>query len=150
MGETRRNIMKKSMRWVLLFTTAIILLAGITFGQTLQKGNLIGVHVATIKLEPGVTMEQFLEFYQSKVIPVYEKNQVGWKCYIVKSIRGEIKNSFGLIIVIKSENDRDKYYNADGSYTELGNSLMERYKPITDELKKLGTMTTTYTDWVIQ
>ena len=95
-------------------------------------------------------MEQFLEFYKSKVIPEYEKNQVGWKFYIVKSMRGEIKNSFGFIIVIKSENDRDKYYNADGSYTELGNSLMEKYKPIIYELKKLGTITTTYTDWVIQ
>jgi len=142
--------MKNSMRWVLLFTTAIILLAGITFGQTLQKGNLIGVHVATIKLEPGVTVEQFIEFYKSKLIPEMEKNQIGWKYHLVKSIRGEIKNSVGMIIVIKSEKERDLYFNADGSSTELGNSLIEKYKPITDELKKLGTMTTTYTDWVIQ
>src|SRR5665647_2225280 len=141
--------MKNSMRWVLLFTTAIILLAGITFGQTLQKGNLIGVHVATIKLEPGVTVEQFIEFYKSKLIPEMEKNQIGWKYHLVKSIRGEIKNSVGMIIVIKSEKERDLYFNADGSSTELGNSLIEKYKPITDELKKLGTMTTTYTDWVI-
>ena len=95
-------------------------------------------------------MEQFLEFYKSKLIPEMEKNQIGWKYLLVKSIRGDIKNSFGMIIVIQSEKDRDKYFNADGSYTELGNSLMAKYKPITDELKKLGTMTTTYTDWVIQ
>ena len=37
--ETRRTIMKKSLRWVLLFTTAIILLAGISFGQTTTKGE---------------------------------------------------------------------------------------------------------------
>jgi len=76
--------------------------------------------------------------------------KIGWKFYLVKSIRGEIINSFGFIIVIKSEKERDLYFNADGSSTELGNSMTEKYKPIAAELKKLGTMTTTYTDWVIQ
>jgi len=42
--------------------------------------------------------------------------------YLVKSIRGDIKNSFGMIHVIKSEKIRDKYFNTDGSSNELGNS----------------------------
>lgn len=142
--------MNKSMRCFFLLTAAIILLSGIAFGQTLQKGNVIGVHVATITLEPGVTMEQFIAFYTDKFIPEFEKNRIGWKAYFVKSIRGDIKNGFGLVIVIKSEKDWERYYNADRSYSELGNSANEQLKPILEELKKFGTYTTSYTDWVIQ
>jgi hypothetical protein len=149
-ASTRRRVMKKSVRFVFLFTAAIILLAGITFGQTLQKGNVIGVHVATIALEPGVTMEQFISFFTNKYIPEFEKNRIGWKAYFVKSIRGDIKNGVGLVIVIKSEKDWERYYNADRSYSELGNSANEKLKPILEELKKFGTFTTSYTDWVIQ
>jgi hypothetical protein len=149
-ASTRGRVMKKSMRCVFLLTAAIILLAGITFVQTLKKGNVIGVHVATITLEPGVTMEQFIAFYTNKLIPEFEKNRIGWKAYFVKSIRGDIKNGFGLVIVIKSEKDWERYYNADRSYSELGNSANEKLKPILEELKKFGTYTTSYTDWVIQ
>jgi hypothetical protein len=33
-------------------------MAGITYGQSIQKGNLIGTHVVTVTLNPGVTMEK--------------------------------------------------------------------------------------------
>jgi len=149
-ASTRRRVMNRSMRCAFLLTAAIILCAGITFGQTLQKGNVIGVHVATVTLEPGVTMEQFITFYTNKFIPEFEKNRMGWKAYFVKSIRGDIENGVGLVIVIKSEKDWERYYNADRSYSELGYSANEKLKPILEELKKFGTYTTSYTDWVIQ
>jgi len=133
----------------LVFITAMILLSGFAFGQGLQKGNLIGTHVLTVTLQPGVTMEQYIAFYSSKVLPEMNKLDPDWKMYLVKSIRGDIKNSFGMIHVIKSEKVRDKYYNADGTSNELGNSVNEKLKPIFDELNKLGTSTTTYTDWII-
>jgi len=133
----------------LIFLTALILLSGLTFGQALQKGSLVGVHVMTITLQPGVTMEKFIEFYTSKVIPEYEKNFSGMKPYIVKSIRGANKDSFGGFIVFKTEKDRDKYFKADGSYTDLGNAAYAKLKPALDELNKLGTVTVTYNDWLI-
>ncbi len=46
----------------LILTTALVLLAGITFGQTLKKGVILGVHHMTITLEPDVTMDQYLDF----------------------------------------------------------------------------------------
>lgn len=119
------------------------------FGQTLQKGNLIGTHEMNITLVPGITTDQFVEFYTNKLIPEFEKSLPGWKYYLVKSIRGEIQDSYGLIIVIKSEKDRDKYYNSDGSPTELQNSANKKLEPILKEFEKYGTVTTTYTDWLI-
>jgi hypothetical protein len=53
-------------------------------------------------------------------------------------------------MIIKSEKDRDKYYNPDGSLSQLGITAEKNYKPVVDEMNKLGTLSTTYTDWVVQ
>jgi hypothetical protein len=134
----------------LVFITVLILLSGFTFGQSLQKGTLIGTHVISITLQPGVTMEKYMDFYKTKVIPEMEKNMPNWKFYFVKGIRGENINSFGFIIIIKSVQDRDKYYNADESDSELGKSVNVKLKPVMDELEKLGTNTSKYSDWSVQ
>ena len=126
------------------------MITGTTFGQVLQKGTLIGTHAMTVTLNAGVTMEQFIQFYSSKVLPEMNKIDPDWKVYLVKGIRGSINaNSFGLIHVIKSDKIRSKYMNADGSSTELGNSVNQKIKPIMDELNKFGTYTTNWTDWII-
>ena len=138
------------MKKLLLTTAVLLLMAGTTFGQTLQKGNLLGFHVTTVELKPDVTMEQFQEFFISKFIPEIEKNRPGWKAYPVKGIRGENENSFGVIYVIKSEEYRDKYFNEDGSLNELGTATWEKLNPLLEELEKLGTSTSTYTDWIVQ
>lgn len=46
--------MKILMRTVLLLTAFTP-----AFGQGLEKGNLIGVHVVTANLKPGVTLDEF-------------------------------------------------------------------------------------------
>jgi hypothetical protein len=137
------------MKKLILFA-ALILAVGLTYGQNLQKGNLIGTHLAEVSLKPGVTIDQFTEFFINKYIPAVEKIWKGWKFYLVKGIRGENINSFGLIIIVNSEKDRNKYYNSDGTSNELGNTAFEKLKPVQDELDKLGTFTSKYTDWVIQ
>ena len=134
----------------LILIAAVILMAGITYGQSLQKGTLIGTHVMTVTLMPGVSMEKYMEVLKTKLIPEMEKNMPTWNVYLLKGIRGENNNSFGLLYIIKSAQDRDKYYNADGSDSELGKSLNVKLKPVLDELGKLGTLTTKYTDWLVQ
>jgi hypothetical protein len=134
----------------LILIAVVILMVGITYGQSVQKGTLIGTHVITVALMPGVTMEKYIEAFKTKLIPEMEKNLPTWKVYLLKGIRGESNNSFGLLYVIKSAQDRDKYYNADGSDSELGKSLNLKLKPVMDELGKLGTLTTKYTDWLVQ
>jgi hypothetical protein len=88
-------------------------------------------------------------YIKTKVIPAYEKNYQ-MNCYLVKSIRGEFENCFGVIAVWQTEADRDKFYNKDGSNSDLGKAASEKMKPVYDELSKLGTATTKYTDWQIQ
>ena len=137
------------MKKLILFA-AMILVTGIAFGQALQKGNLVGTHVITVNLQPGVTIEKFMDFYKTKVIPEIEKNTPNMKMYMVKGIRGENKESFGMMVVFKTSQERDKYYNVDGSDSEMGKSVNAKVKPVMDELLKLGTLTSKYTDWVIE
>jgi len=133
----------------LIAVAALILFTGITFGQTLQKGNLIGMHVLTIHPDPDVTVNQFLDFYTTILLPKMEKNAPGWKAYLVKGIRGGNENSYGLIYVIESDDVRNKYYNEDESLTEVGLSMQEKIQPTLDEFNKLGTLTSKYTDWLV-
>jgi hypothetical protein len=132
----------------LIVALSLILLTSVAFGQELKKGTLIGVHTWSVKLAPGVTMEQFINFTNAKFIPAQKKNLPGWNFYSVKWIRGEKSDQFGVIVTVP-EKERDKYYNPDGSDTELGKDVRKKLQPIMDEAAKLGTMTDKYIDWLI-
>ena len=134
----------------LVLLTALFFMTELAFGQSLQKGNLVGVHTMTITLNPGITMEQVISYMIKSYIPAIEKARPEWKYYMVKGVRGENKNEIGMIAVVKSEKDRDKYYKADGTDSELGLKANEKMKAYTEEFNKLGTVTSKYTDWVIQ
>jgi hypothetical protein len=110
----------------------------------------VGVHVATVVLEPGVTMEQFKDYFINKIIPELNKMDEAVQIAVTEGIRGENANQFGFIYFIKSETDRNKYWNRDGSATLRYIDFMRTMQPYTDELKKLGTYTAKYTDWMIQ
>ena len=132
----------------LIFLTALILITGSASCQPLQEGNFIGLHVYTINLEPNVTWDQFNDFWKSKVFPEIEKN-FECKVYEMKGVRGECTNCIAMMIVWKTESDRDKFFN-NGGFNDAGNAAMSRIQPLLDQLKKLGTSTFKYTDWIIQ
>jgi len=133
-----------------ILIAAFLLAAGFSFGQGLQKGNLVGLHMLSINLAPGVTMDQYKTFFISKVIPEYEKQFQGAKGYLVKSIRGEQQNTFGIIWIFASEQDRDKYFNADGTQNDMGKAAVAKIDPVEKELNKLGTSSSKFTDWIVQ
>jgi hypothetical protein len=133
----------------LILITALVLATGLCFGQSLKKGNFLGFHIMTIELKPNVTIDDFTSFYINKLIPEVEKQ---WKAkgYLVKGIRGENKNTIGVVWVFESEEARNKYFAKDDTFSELGKAVSDRVKATENELEKLGTYTTRYTDWVIQ
>ena len=134
----------------MILGVAVLLIASTTPAQELKTGNVVGTHIAAVKLQPGVTMEQFTEFYVKRVIPEAEKSRPGWKIYPVRRIRGEKAEGFGIIMVIASEADRDKYYNADGTESELGKAANAKVQPILDQLNQLGTFSSdAFTDWLV-
>ena len=128
----------------------LLLFSGITFSQTLQKGNLVGVHVYNINLKPDVTSNQMKDFIIHKLVPAYESNP-GANMYLTKCVRGENKYSYGLMVIFKSESDRNKLYNEEGVLTELGNTVSEKMQPIFEEFTNtIGEFETEYNDWIVQ
>ena len=85
----------------LIFAAALILLAGVAYGQHLQKGVILGVHNVTITLKPDVTMDQYLDAYK-KTLSDSEKMFDGWKGFLVKGNKGENVNEYGLVWYIES------------------------------------------------
>jgi hypothetical protein len=69
------------------------LITSATYGRDLKKGILVGVHTFDdVKLAPGVTMEQFINAFNTKMIPAMEKAQSGCKWHTIKRIRGDKSN----------------------------------------------------------
>ena len=137
----------------LLSATIILVLlvsAGSVSGQSIEKGNLIGVHTVTVDLDPDVTMNEYRNFILTKWIPATNKSFSGMKTYLAQGVRGTDENSLGFIFVFKSEADRDQYFNEDGSQTEAYITADKKMQSTTDEGNKLGTWTSTFTDWVVQ
>ena len=139
----------------LILLAALILVVGTTFGQTLQKGNVLGLHVITINLDPDVTYNQWKNVGLTKFIPAFNKQFQGdVKLYFAEVDRGDDENGASLIYVFKSVEVRDKYFTQDGTATELWNSNWENItQALTDDFNKLGTSSYTgrhYNDWVIQ
>jgi hypothetical protein len=137
------------MRKVIL-TAAMIIFAGITFGQPLKKGNLICMHYMTFNLNPGVTMDQYKDFFVNKYIPESEKQFPGVKNYLLEGLSGKNEHEYTFMVIFDSEKEKEKYYNADGSATVLKKEADEKLKPIMEEFSKLGTMSAKYVGWVIQ
>jgi len=141
-----------SKRWVILILG--LLVSSPSWGQGLESGNLIGIHVVTVTLKPGATMDEFKNFYVRQVLPEYEKNWAGLKGYLLKSFWGDSKNKFAIVWLFKTEADRNRNFDADGKANELEKAALEKVKPIEEKLKNMyGTYTVEYThedDWVVQ
>lgn len=138
------------MKKVILFLLGIAL-SNITFAQRLPKNALLGVHILTVHLAPGATMDEFENFFVTKVLPEYEKNWDGLQGYLLQSARGTYKNRFAVMWLFASEAQRNKYFNADDTPNELEKAAYERMKPIEEALKKYGTYNITYMDdWIVQ
>lgn len=130
---------------------SVLFLALAITGQTLQKGNLIGMHVSKLVLQPDVTYNQWKDFMLNKYMPKGSELDQDVKVFLLEGKRGENENGVALLYVFKTEAARDKYFNKDGSQTDQGKQYNEKMKPLNEERTKLEkSFTTTYTDWIVQ
>ena len=141
-----------SKSWIILIVT--VLFASACWAQGLESGNLIGIHVVTVTLNPGVTMDQFKNAFVHDVLPEYEKNWPGLKGYLLKGFFDEHKDRFAIVWLFKTVADRNRNFDANGRANELERAALEKVKPFEDKLKKTyGSYTVKYTnedDWVVQ
>ena len=136
-----------------LLTFAICLLGIFSFSQSLQKGNLLGLHVFTPNLKPGVTMQDYKTFYTSTAIPEFEKAFPDIKMRLLSSVRGQDSSSMGLVYVFENEAVRNKYFNNDGTTTEVYKAASAKMKNLNSEFAKYLTPSNSpskYNDWLVQ
>lgn len=136
-----------------LFSFAVSLLCIFSFGQTLHKGNLIGLHTYTPELKEGVTMEEYIKFFSGTVIPAYNKAFPGMKVYLIQSLRGTDSTSMGVIYMFDTEADRNKYFGKDGAPTELFNKANAKLDALSKEMEKYEKQSNApdkYNDWLVK
>ena len=74
----------------------------------------------------------------------------GIKSFFTKSLRGENKDSYGWINVVESLETLRKYYNDDGSPTELEKSNREKMKAEIEERDRIfKNLNDKYNTWLI-
>ena len=134
----------------LLVITALVLFAGIAFGQTLDKGKVIGFAHISVEFNEGITMDQFMDFLKKDYLPEFEKNYKGVQVVIMKADRGEHVNQLGWIMVFESLEARNKFWPEEGEPSEAGKAAREKMQPMIDKMQSFGTVTLGYTDWIIQ
>jgi hypothetical protein len=141
----KQFIMKKA-----FFTSAFLLLAGVVFGQTFQKGGVLSVHHMDPVLDPDVTMNQYLDYIHNQLIPAYEKLFPGVQVYVMTGLNRENKDDHGLGFLWDSKENFNRYWNDDGSPTEECEKTMKELQPVLDKFTKLGSSNSTIGDWLIQ
>jgi len=128
---------------------AILLFAGVAFGQTLQKGKVVALHRMEVSLNPGVTIDQYLGFWDTKIRPEAMKVFPEMTSHMLKGIGADNKHEFAGLYIYESMDVLRKYWNEDGTPTEKGAAAMGKLQPLLEELGKLGSYTQTPSDWVI-
>lgn len=139
----------KKMLFLIAFTLFFI---GITFSQPAQieKGNLISIHLLKYEnLNPGVSIEQLEDFYYNHWIPAWSQYWPEAVFIPLKGIRGEYPDRVGMFCVIKSEEERDKYFAREGGMTKEGEKLFENLQPVFSELRNLVEWSDLSTDWLV-
>jgi hypothetical protein len=133
----------------LMVVTALVLFAGIASGQTLQKGGTVAIHENTITLDPDVPMNQYMDFVINKYIPELNKAFEGVTFFMLKGDRGEHEKWFTMLVYCESINVRNKCWPGEGNTNDEFSAVMEKIRPLKDELRKWGTFKSVYTEWMM-
>ncbi len=127
----------------------LLLTNGTTFAQTFQEGNLLGVHTLRLNLNPDVTFNEYKANFKANVAPAM-KEYLEVEVYLLRSARGADANSVGMIYIYESDAVRSKYWNADGSPSDLWQTQVGKMQAIMDKTSELGTWNSDYNDWIVQ
>jgi len=133
----------------LLIITALLLFAGLTFGQTLEKGGVLALHHNQITLATGVTIDQYFDFYVDNIVPEMLKVFPGIEYKVLKGIGENNKHEYALLYYSESLEVFRTYWNDDGTPTEKGAAAMGTLQPLIEKWGALGETIQVPGDWLI-
>ncbi len=144
--QTLTNMKKLKTLFIII---AVIFLTAAVHGQSLKRGNIIGIHEWKITLNGNVTRDQFEKFMLEEYIPALEKKCPGLNVILMKGERGNIRCDYGIIFHFKTLESRNEWFPNQGIRSEKGKIAMEKVKPFSDKLHEMVQIESTYTDWII-
>lgn len=134
----------------LLVISALLLFAGLAFGQTLKKGATLAIRTSSgLILKPDVSMNQYLDVAMNKWAPELEKLFPGTKTFILKGDRGEMAHSYAWVWYFETVEIKDKYFDSEGNMRDeaLNEKMMALMTILLEYAIDLGMEE--YTDWVV-
>ena len=138
----------------LILVAVIILVTGVTFGQTtIKKGMVVALSSYELVLKENVTLQQFISFTEQKYIPAYEKAFPGIKFIMLWGDRGENKFRYGEMWVFDDVATRNKYFPTENDTVNSAalTAAMTKLKAINDESAKyVLNAKRVYTDWLVK
>jgi hypothetical protein len=137
----------------LMIAIALLLFAGIAFGQTLNSGSIVVIFDYEMTLQPDVTFKQFLEFKKTTFNPKWEKLFPGTSVVGLVGDRGGRKNKYTELWIFDSLETRDKFFPEEGiGLSALTDEQQETYRMLMGEQRKYVIMSQggTSTDYKIQ
>jgi hypothetical protein len=122
-----------------------------THSHELPPGTLFGVKVMDIRLVKGRSLDEFIAFYQSAVVPEYERRFEGLRIQVLKSARGPNYNSLAALFIFESAEKRDRYFDGDGKTTVLGDAALRGVQPVRQRMiAEYGSWTgNELDDWIV-
>jgi hypothetical protein len=127
----------------------LLIVTGIATCQTIKKGSLIAFTEITVKLNPGATIDQYLNLLVNEYVPATEKALPGARVFFMKGDRGNAESKLGGIWLFESVQARDTYFDAEGNFKPPGAKAAEKMAPVMAKLEKLGTSDRTFTRWIV-
>ncbi|MGW8314197.1 MAG: hypothetical protein ACWGNV_01245 [Bacteroidales bacterium] len=118
--------------------------------QAFQHGGSFGLHELSVRLQPGVTMDQFLEFLINRYIPEVEKNYRGRQVLIMDKRGDADETHIAWVNYFISEQSRDAYWPEPDTPSEQADVALKEVQSILFELFELGDWTEKYTTWLIE
>lgn len=115
-----------------------------------QHGGSFGLHELSVRLQPGVTMDQFLEFLVNRYVPEVEKHYRGRQVLIMKKRGDPDETHIAWVNYFVSEQSRDTYWPEPDKPSEKADVALREVQSILFELFELGDWTEEYTTWLIE
>ncbi len=138
------------MRKFLAAAAAMLLFAGIVYGQTLEKGGVLALHHYQFTLNTGVTIDQYFDFLSDKLMPEMQKVfKTKYPFKILKGIGENNQHEYAMVSYYDSLEVFRSYWNDDGTPTEKGAAAMAKVSPLIEQLNAMGTYTMVPGDWLI-
>ena len=115
-----------------------------------HKGASFGLHQLTVELEPGVSMDQFMEYMIDDYIPEVEKHYNGVKILVMQKRGPGNENQIAWVYYFRSVRSRDALWPEADTPSEEAEEALNQIQPVLFKLLEMGTWTESYGVWIIQ